>query len=243
MPTDACYSSKKLIRDTRRLLWAVARTVQNEEENPDAEENSRPLSITEWPTDCPGIALCVECFFPAAILLKDMQWSDQPNILMDGDHRDLSGFVSAFYMAESVRNFLGGRLKKIAGRAYMQPPASVEESEMRFYLMTALGKGVPLMDQDCFRPQMLTSRLNGLDLAAIRGISPAEQMALVTVLAARNGPVAFLSQTGDWPHSIPVHIAAELNNCRIYRFNLDGVPEQSIRRIRHSQYLAREEPN
>ena len=98
----------------------------------------------EWPTECPDITASVEWFIPTSILLRDLDWSDEPDILVDRDQHEFSGFITAIYMAESVENLDWGRLKVIAGRTFFQPPSLPDEDEARFEMMAALGKGLPL---------------------------------------------------------------------------------------------------
>lgn len=229
-----CRTSDNLARDSRRLIWAVAEAVDQVE----GTSGPQPLRIAEWPEGCPDITASVERFFPTSILLRDLPWSAGFRILADYDQGDFYGFLTAIYMAETVENFDWGRLKVVAGRSFLQPPSVPDEDQSRLELMAALGKGVPMREEFGFRSGMILRRLRGLDPSAVLELSPAEQMALVTVAAARNGPAAFLSEGGDWPRSIPVQIAAANNHCQIHRFSLVGIPEQSLLRIRNSRYEA-----
>lgn len=230
----SCRTADDLALDSRRLISAAAEAVARAGDSP----GPGPFRIADWPERCPDIAVSVERFFPTAILLRDLQWSDSPHILMDLSVEEYPGFLSAIYMAESVENLEWGRLKVIAGRAFFQPPAVRHEDQTRFELMAALGKGVPLREELGFRPRMLLRRLQGIDPAALDELGPAEQLALVTVAASRNGPAAFLSASGTWPRSLPVEVAAANNRCRIHRFTLEGIPEPSLHRIRYARYEA-----
>lgn len=231
---STCRTSNLLAQDSRRLLGAVADAVDLAGE----DQSALPLRITAWPETCPGITESVERFFPTSILLRDLDWSDEPHILLDRSQDEFPGFLTAIYMAETVENLEWGRLKVTAGRTFFQPPTTPDEDETRFELMAALGKGVPLKEELGFRPHMLLERLHGVDTTTVHDLSPAEQMALVTVAAARDGQAAFLSATGDWPQSIAVQVAAANNRCRIHRFTLEGIPEPSLYRIRYARYEA-----
>lgn len=230
----SCRTADDLALDSRRLTAAAAEAVARAEASP----GPGPRRIADWPERCPEIAASVERFIPTAILLRDLQWSDSPQILKDLALDEYPGFLSAIYMAESVENLEWGRLKVIAGRAFFQPPALPHEDQTRFELMAALRKGVPLREELGFRPRMLVRRLQGIDPVALDGLSPAEQLALVTVAAAHDGPAAFLSASGLWPESLPVAVAAANNRCRIHRFTLEGIPEPSLHRIRYARYEA-----
>ena len=234
MTHASCRTADDLALDSRRLMWAAAEAVAQIGDRPDAG----PHRIADWPEVCPDITASVERFIPTAILLRDLQWSDLPKILNDRSLDEFPGFLTAVYMAESVENFDWGRIKVIAGRTLLQPTTVPAEDEARFELMAALGKGVPLREELGFRPRMLLRRLQGLDPAAINELSPAEQLALVTVAASSNGPAAFLSETGAWPQSEPVAVTAANNRCRIHRFTLEGIPERSLHRIRYARYEA-----
>ena len=231
-----CRTSDNLAQDSRRLIWAVAEAVDQVEGTSDPQ----PLRIADWPAECPDITASVERFFPTSILLRELQWSDGFNILADYDQGEFYGFLTAIYMAETVENFDWGRLKVIAGRSFLQPPSVPEEDQARLELMAALGKGVPLREEFGFRSGMLLRRLRGIQPSAVLDLNPAEQLALVTVAAARNGQAAFLSEEGIWPFSIPVQMAAANNRCKIHRFTLEGIPDQSLLRIRNSRYEAPE---
>ncbi len=231
---SSCRTTDALAYDSRKLAWAAAVAVEQAGEN----LGSGPLSITEWPSVCPDITTSVEKFFPTSILFRDLAWEDHPHVLVDRSLDEFPGFVTAIYMAESVENFEWGRLKVIAGRTLLQPMSTPEEDQARFELMAAMGKGVPTREELGFRSHLLLRRLRGLDPAAVNDLSPAEQLALVTVAAARNGPAAFYSEAGDWPQSLPVQVAAANNQCTIHRLTLEGIPEENLKRIRHARYLA-----
>jgi len=231
---QSCRTSDPLAQDTRRLLWAAADVVDQVGE----DHNCGPLTINAWPTECPDIASSVERFFPTSILFRDLSWEDNPGIHSDRSLDEFPGFLTAIYMAESVEHFNWGRLKVIAGRTILQPTTIPEEDQTRYEMMAALGKGVPLTEELGFRPRLLLRRLRGLDGASVDGLSPAEQLALVTVAAARNGPAVFYSEAGNWPESLPVQMAALNNRCRIFRFTLEGIPAESLERIRYARYLA-----
>jgi len=229
-----CRTADNLAEDSRRLLWAAAEAVARAEDQPD----TGPLRIADWPSACPDITASVERFFPTSILLRDLPWSTAPSILVDRSLDEFPGFLTAIYMAELVENFDWGRIKVIAGRTLLQPTSLPGEDETRFELMAALGKGVPMKEELGFRPRMLRRRLRGLDPAAVNELSPAEQLALVTVVASRNGPAAFLSETGEWPQSLTVQVAAANNGCRIHRITLEGIPAQCLDRIKYARYEA-----
>lgn len=230
----SCRTSGTLARDSRKLVWAAGEAVERAGDEPGAE----PLRITEWPSVCPDITSSVEKFFPTSILFRDLEWVDFPQILVDRSLDEYPGFLTAIYMAESVENLEWGRLKVIAGRTFLQPTSIPEEDQTRFEVMAALGKGVPTREELGFRSHLLLRRLRGLDPAAVNDLGPAEQLALVTVAAARNGPAAFYSETGEWPQSLPVMVAAANNQCTIHRLTLEGIPEENLNRIRNARYLA-----
>jgi len=119
----------------------------------------------------------------------------------------------------------------------LQPAASRAERPLRSDLLARMGKGVPLTANDGYRRHFLSGRLVATELELARYLSPEEQLALVTVLAARDNKALFLAENGDWPASDLVWDVAARLGCRVTRFTLDNIPATVLRVLRFSRYL------
>ena len=96
----------------------------------------------------------------------------------------------------------------------------------------------------CVPEEILTAaglharRLLPDELESARELELHDQLALGTVLAARDGLAAMFSPDGEWPRNGLVQSVAERLECRILRLSFDNIPRDVIRRFRHSRYEA-----
>ncbi|MFH1841661.1 MAG: hypothetical protein ABIF77_00500 [bacterium] len=233
-------------RASRRLLAAVADTLAAEKKRapvlwPVGESADRyvePRVIRRWPDRSPSLETAVADFLPTAILLRRTVWDENIRLLEDLDFLDSPRFVSALSIIEDIQNFSWGQVRVIAAKLFLQPAASRAENRQRSELLARSGKGVPLTVGDGYRRYLLSGRLAAPELELARYLSPEEQLALVTILAARDDRALFLAENGDWPASELVWDVAARLGCRITRFTLDNIPAAVLQVLRHSRYLS-----
>lgn len=222
---------------TRRVLQLIAQAAR-ERSTACPGQTDCQAAISRWTPRYPSIAESVEHFLPTAIVLKPLEWEDEPSILKDIAGDRFTRFHTAYYLVEKERHRAIGRIKLQAARCYLAPPCLEREAAERMELMARFRRGVPVPGEDGGSYRPLLGRLRSSELALCHNLSPSDQIALTTILAAREEPAAFLSSTGEWPsHSFLLGIANRLE-VPIVRFSFEGLPDNYLRFTRYARYDA-----
>lgn len=237
-PPGQCRITDRTVEECRRLVFAANQAASRCLEHAAPTPASPPISIERWPQAVPSIVESVFAFMPTAILLRKVPWRQRPLIVDDVDHCTPHRFLPTIYICERIREVPSGRIKLVASRTLFLPLALPAETQTRGDMLAALGKGVPVRPQDGYRDRLLTGQLTLQEVARLHRSSPADQLAAITLLAAREGPAAFLSKDGSWPSSMLVWGIAERLEKKIVRLNFDGVPDRVIRQLRYARYEA-----
>jgi hypothetical protein len=225
--TSVCHLAPRAVSDARKLIRAAAEA---------ASLPTAPRAVGSWPEETPPIDSSVRESFPVSILFRDVPRGEPIEITENPDHGSL--FLTSFYFVECVRESTNGRVRRVAGRCFLAPPAIPEESSERARLLMQLDKGIPLEQHGDRMPFTLTGRLLPEELESARDLELHDQLALGTVLAARDGLAAMFSPDGEWPRNGLVQSVAERLECRILRLSFDNIPRDVMRRFRHSRYEA-----
>ncbi len=236
MPLGSCAASAATSRETRRLLHMIGEAVSD---TTGATRTPIDHAAGDWPDDCPDLETSVTGFVPTAVRFSDPGWDDEPILSWDDDHVSPSRFLTSVFAADDIAYLAWGKIKTFAARAYLQPPVPPADGEERALLMARHGKGVPLLAEDGHRSHHLTRRLGGLERALFGTLSPADQVAVVAMLAAGGGAAAFVSADGDWPrHQRTLYLADSLG-VTVHRFSFAGVPDEVVDQLHHGRYYAR----
>ena len=230
------HMAPKVVGDSRRLLHAIACKIRTLGDTPAGDTLPWPLVVDDWPDRAPDIEESVAEFVPTAVLLIPVPHGSRAVLGENGDHSDPQRFVTSIHVIEGRRDRTRGHVLRVAAWSYPAPPAEPWENLRRGQAMAELRKGAPLARQDGWSPGLLTGRLPPDAWRMTRLLSLDEQIALVTLLTARQGWAAFVSPEGDWPTS-PVlsHLAGRLR-CRVVRISFVGIPPVVRRRLRHARY-------
>ncbi len=219
------------VRDNRRLLAAVSETINRVEMEGPLDALSPPISIDRWPEVFEPIEKIVRTYVPTAFLLERVDWEDQARVMIDEDWGRSPDYVSAFTLATRRENPERIRVKTTLVKGCVQPLCITAESSERKKLMQLHGRGIPLPGNEGYVEGRLWEKLLMEEILAGIEIPPDGQLALMMVLAADTGVVAFFSEEGDWPgNSLVVNVAERLG-VRIIRFNFQGVPQEVRRRF------------
>lgn len=230
--TQVCHLAPQPVMDSRRLLLAAAAAARASS----AETgSSRPIAIEGWPEEDPSISESVREFIPTAVCLNHGFAEPRSWISENPDHE--RGFRISYYVAEAVRHRPGGRVRRVAVRSFVAPPANQSEAAERGLLMAAVGKGVTNHPEYGTREFVLTGKLLNRERRIAADLRLDEQVALVTMLAARDGLMAAFSPQGEWPQNPFLDRIARRLGCRVVRFNFRNIPRDALRRLRHSRYV------
>jgi hypothetical protein len=200
---------------------------------------TQPINIELTDNAPPALADCVREFVPTMISLRPLDSGEALSFRSDTDHGARSRFLSAVYLVEREIPRGSGRVVLQAARAYLAPPAIAAEAEQRAELVSASGKGVPLPfnEEDGGRLRLLSSMLTESERRDVRALPIDEQLALVTVLAGREGAAAVASRHGTVPGTPLVLEIAERLGRRVVRCCIQNVPLDVLMRIQQVRYL------
>jgi hypothetical protein len=198
--------------------------------------SAAPATIADWPARTPTIAESLERFFPMAMLLKVGARGPAVHCSSNMDHR--GRYLVSLYLVEDVQETPDGRVRQVAARNFVVPPAVPEEYEQRAELLAELDRGVAVSTGGEPPPFSLTQHLRPEERVRTGTLSMQDQIALVTVLASREGVAVMFSPTATWPRHPLVSNVANRIGCRIYRFSFGNIPRTVIRSFRFSRYDA-----
>lgn len=228
--------AEEAVRCGRQLLASAAATLRDHPAvacGPSAQ--GMPCTV-RWRDELPGIDEAVRLFIPTAIMFRDPGGDYCAELCMDFDHTRPARFVSAVCAVEATISIAGDFVKRQAARAFLAPPATPEEAALRAERLVACCKGAPLGVSDGWRSGLLTGKLGTEERWQAQALTPDEQVALVTVLAATEGVAITLSPGGNWPASRLVAQVAGRLACHLVRLDLDGIPSEAIHHLRDLRY-------
>ncbi len=218
----SCSLSRASVDAARKLLYGVGMAVEELESGADASSTVMHLPPRfACPNHLPDIEESLRTFVPTAVLFRGARWADTPILLADVDQVDNPKFLTSVYAADRVRDVDGERHKRIVAQSLLLPPALRSEAERRSELVQRSGQGVSLAEG---QPMSLTRQLEQSEIRMLRRMSLESQLAVVTLLASRGGPVAFVSQRGSWPTGRLITRLGVRLDCRIYRFSIATIP-------------------
>ena len=240
-----CRLGRASVEESRKFLYQVGITVRKIEAESLEALRSRFTSEGRWllsepgPSECPSIEESMASFVPTAVLWRTLRWSDRPILQADTDDLDDPRFLSSIYAVDRVRDNRNERTKRMGGQTFLLPPAQPSEAGLRAEIAQRSGRGVPLFGDRAFS---LTRQLEPREISRLRRMSLGSQLAVVAILAARSGSVAFLSPRGGWPSSRFIEQIAMRLDCRIHRFGMQNVRRSTWRSLRSLQYRSANEP-
>jgi hypothetical protein len=169
-----------------------------------------------------------------AILLKVGARGPALHCSSNMDHR--GRYLVSLYLVEDVQETPDGRVRQVAARNFLVPPAVPQEYEQRTELLAELDRGVAVTTGGDSAPFSLTQHLRPEERVRSGTLSMQDQIALATVLASRERVAVIFSPTGTWPRHPLVGNVANRIGCGIYRFSFANIPRTVIRRFRFSRY-------
>jgi len=202
---------------------------------------AQPVEIEFGDDEPPTLQECAREFVPTMICLRRPANVESLSFKEDLDHGRFPRFLSAVYVVERDTPRGSGRVIVQSARAYLAPPAIATEVDERARLVSESGKGVPLPfnQEDGGSFGLLTRLLTEPERNDVRALPVDEQLAVVTVLAAREGMAAVASYDGECPSTPLVSSIAERLGCRLVRCSIRNVSLDVLTRIQQVRYVRR----